>query len=46
MTFAELENDIVTEQQQTAFEEYCGNPSEFWQWYDYWCYENSLFNDK
>ena len=46
MLYSELQDQIVTAQQEKAFNEYYGEPSDFWQWYSYWCYENNYFNDK
>ena len=45
MTYLDLENNIVTAQQDKALKEYYGEPEGFWRWYSYWCYENGLFND-
>ena len=46
MTYSELQDQITTAQQEKAFNEFYGEPANFWNWYNYYCYENNLFNDK
>ena len=41
----QLESEITTQQQEKAFNQYEGNPVNFWSWYSLWCYENSYFNN-
>jgi hypothetical protein len=46
MTYSELQDQIVTAQQEKALNEFYSEPDNFWHWYSYYCYENNLFNDK
>lgn len=45
---ADVEQQIITAQQQKAYDEFCeaGLNIPFWPWYRVWCYEKNLFNDE
>jgi hypothetical protein len=45
MNYQQLQESLITQQQEKAFSEYEGEPDNFWQWYRSWCYENSYFYD-